>query len=163
MTPIVLAHTVFCVIALFAGGYIFATTKGTVGHVRIGKVYAASMLLLLATSFFIFDLFGTFGAYHALALVSLVTLGLGMYAAIWGRPSRYWLLSHYMWMSYSYVGLVMAGGSHLINAFPEWPTWLSLGLFWGVPLVGGGALINLNRKRILAETSQRKGLDVVVR
>lgn len=158
-----LVHTVFSVSALLAGGYVFLIAKGTRRHVTIGKVYVGSMIVLLFTSFFIFDLFGGFGVFHVMALVSIVTLGLGMYAAVFGRDSEGWLVGHYMWMSYSYVGLVMAAGSHLFGAFPDLPWWLAVFLFWGLPYGVGSYLIFSLRKSILAETSRRKKLSVTVK
>jgi uncharacterized membrane protein len=163
MPYINLIHTVFSVIALLAGGYIFFTTKGTAQHKAVGRLYVLSMLILLFTSFFIFDLFGSFGAFHVLAIVSLVTLGLGMYFPLFARRSRGWLIQHYMWMSYSYVGLVMAAGSHLFGLVPDWPSWLRIFLFWGLPYLLGSFWIFRFRKRVLQEVKERMGMDVVAR
>jgi hypothetical protein len=55
------------------------------------------MYLLIGTSFFIYEVFGSFGAFHILAIVSGVTLTLGLYfppqwpfwvgaLAFWGLP-----------------------------------------------------------------------------
>ncbi len=113
--------------------------------------------------FFIFDLFGSFGAFHVLALVSFITLGLGMYFPLFARSNASWLVHHYMWMSYSYVGLVMAAGSHLFGVFPQWPGWLRMLLFWGLPYILGTVLIFRNRKRILQEVKERTKMDFLVR
>ena len=104
MSAINFIHTVFSVIALLAGGFIFFNAKGTRQHVQAGWLYVASMLILLFTSFFIFDLFGSFGAFHVLSIVSLVTMGLGMYFPLSARSNAGWLIQHYMWMSYSWLG-----------------------------------------------------------
>ncbi|HKK74515.1 MAG TPA: DUF2306 domain-containing protein [Saprospiraceae bacterium] len=157
-----LIHTLFSVIALLAGAWVLLQTKGTRQHILIGRVYGISMLVLIFTSFFIFDLFGSFGAFHVLAIVSLVTLCLGMYFPLFARNNRAWLVHHYMWMSYSYVGLVMAGGSHLFALVPDWPGWLSAGLFWGLPYFWGSILIFRNRKRILTEVKDREDLDIQI-
>ncbi len=156
-------HTLFSVLALLAGGYIFFSAKGTARHVQAGWVYVASMLILIFTSFFIFDLFGGFGVFHALSIVSLGTMALGIYFPLFARSNRGWLIQHYMWMSYSYVGLVMAGGSHLFGLVPEWPNWLRIFLFWGLPYLLGSFWIFRFRKRTLQEVKDRKGLQIVVR
>ena len=156
-------HTIFSVVALLAGGYVLLNHKGTQRHKVVGRVYAISMLVLLITSFFIFDLFGSFGPFHVLSIVSIITLALGMYFPLFARQNRGWLIQHYMWMSYSYVGLVMAGGSHLFGLMPAWPYWLQMALFWGLPYVVGSILIFWNRKRILQEVKARTGMDFVVR
>ncbi|MEH6656105.1 DUF2306 domain-containing protein [Leeuwenhoekiella marinoflava] len=163
MSYINLIHTVFSVLALISGAVVIIQTKGTITHKRYGYTYFISMLILIATSFMIFDLFEGFGAYHVLAIVSLVTLFLGMFFPLFKRNYRGWLIQHYMWMSYSYVGLVMAGGSHLFAMVPNWPSWLSILLFWVLPYVVGSILIFKNRKKILQDIKERYKMDIVVR
>ncbi|MGB5941545.1 MAG: DUF2306 domain-containing protein [Leeuwenhoekiella sp.] len=162
MDTITLVHSIFSVIALFAGSVVLLKPKGTPFHVKTGYTYVLSMLILLATSFFIFDLFNAFGAYHVMAIISFITLGLGMYFPLFARNKKNWAIQHYMWMSYSYVGLVMAGGSHLFGLV-DWPSWLSIVVFWGLPYVVGSILIFRNRKKILENVKRRTGLDITVR
>ncbi|WP_116127549.1 DUF2306 domain-containing protein [Lewinella sp. IMCC34183] len=162
MTVVTLIHTTFSLTALLTGGYVFLNAKGTRSHVRVGKIYVLSMLILIITSMFIYDFFGGFGVFHIMALVSLVTMSMGMVYALFLRHRRKWLAHHYMWMCFSYVGLVMAGGSHLFGVFPDWPSWLRMVLFWVLPYGLGSYLIYTNRKRILSEVRDRFGLDVVV-
>lgn len=163
MSSINLIHTIFSVLALISGAVVIMQTKGTTAHKRYGYTYCISMVILIATSFMIFDLFEGFGAYHALAIVSLVTLCLGMFFPLFKRNYSGWVIQHYMWMSYSYVGLVMAGGSHLFAVFPTWPSWLSITLFWVLPYVAGSILIFRNRKKILLEIQEKFKLDIKVR
>ena len=163
MRIINLIHTLFSVLALFSGAFVLLNIKGTRLHKRIGYLYVLSMLILLLTSFLIFDLFAGFGPYHVLSIVSLVTLLLGMYFPLFKRTYRGWVLQHYMWMSYSYVGLLMAGGSHLFALVPHWPIWLSISLFWVLPYLLGSILIFTRRKRILQQLKMRSGLDMIVR
>lgn len=157
MSLITLVHTIFSILALLAGAYIFFNPKGTARHVFVGRIYIFSMAALLLTSFFIFDLFGGFGAFHALSIVSIVTITLGMYFPLFARRYKGWLIHHYMWMSYSYVGLIMAAGSHLFGLVPHWPSWLRVLLFWGLPYILGSILIFRNRRRILQEVKERTG------
>jgi uncharacterized membrane protein len=156
-------HTVLSVIALISGAIVFFSWKGTKLHKRTGYIYVISMLGCLGTSFFIFDLFGAWGPFHWMALVSLVTLSLGMMFPLFFRQKRNWLIHHYMWMSYSYVGLVMAAGSHLFAVVPSWPGWLRMLLFWGLPYTVGSLLIFRNRKAILQKVNDSKGWDLLVR
>ncbi len=156
-------HTIFSAAALISGAMVLSSRKATRRHRKVGYVYVVSMLGSLLTSFFIFDLFGTWGAYHWLAIVSLVTLCLGMYFPLFARNFKGWAVQHYMWMSYSYVGLVMAGGSHLFQYTTHWPSWLSISLYWALPYVVGTFLIFRNRKKILADVKDRFGYDFTVR
>lgn len=156
-------HTIGSALAVISGAIVLLRPKGTRFHVRTGYFYLISMMVCLFTSFFIFDLFGGFGVFHVMTIVSLVTLGLGMWYPIFGRRFKNWAIHHYMWMSYSYIGLIMAGGSHLFGVVPEWPWWLRMLLFWGLPYGVGSLLIFRNRRKILREVRERTGLDILVR
>lgn len=108
------------------------------------------MYALVLSSFAIFEVFGRFGAFHVLALVSGGTLSIALYFPLFRRAHSGWMEHHYFWMAYSYVGLVMATGSHLFEYFPDLHYGIRAGLFWGLPLVIGTVLIFGRRHRILA-------------
>ncbi len=147
---IITIHTVAGIVALICGAWNLLSRKGTRRHRLVGWLYAVAMYVLIATSFFIYELFGQFGAFHVLAIVSGVTLSLALYFPL--RRDRYpgWLVHHYFWMGYAYVGLVMATGSHLFDYFPRLPFAAGAFLFWGVPFIVGTILIQRQRKRVLA-------------
>ncbi|MFT6336894.1 MAG: putative membrane protein [Saprospiraceae bacterium] len=145
LVMILLVHTITSILALIAGALIFLTPKGTERHKKIGYTYILSMIILLVTSFWIFDLFGSFGVYHALSIVSFVTLAIALYFPIAGRKTKNWVEHHLLWMGYSYVGLVMAGGSHLFPILSDWPVVLRMFLFWGLPYIMGSILIFKNK------------------
>ena len=142
---ILIIHTLSSIVSLIAGALIFLTPKGIVLHKKIGYTYSICMLILLVTSFGLYNLFGGFGVYHALTIVSLVTLAIALYFPLAGRSKANWAEYHLIWMGYSYVGLVMAGGSHLFSVFPDWPDWMRIILFWGLPYIVGSILIFKNR------------------
>jgi len=138
-------HTVASIIALIAGALIFFTPKGTTQHKKIGYIYSVNMIILLITSFGLFSLFGKFGVYHVLTVVSFVALAIALYYPMAGRSRKNWVEHHLLWMSYSYIGLVIAGGSHLFYIFPDWPVWLRMLLFWVLPYVIGTILVVKNK------------------
>ena len=141
-----LIHAIASVLALISGGFIFLTPKGTVKHKKLGYTYTGAMLVLLITSFFIFDLFGQFGIYHTLSLVSFATLAIALSFPLFFRSKSNWVEHHMIWMGYSYVGLIMAGGSHMFQLFPDWSGSLRMVLFCGLPYAIGSYLIITNRK-----------------
>jgi uncharacterized membrane protein len=151
---ILIIHTAFSIIALIAGALIFLIPKGTAQHKRIGYSYTVSMVILLVTSFGLFSLWGRFGVYHALTIVSFLALAIALYFPIAGRKMEKWVEHHLLWMGYSYVGLVIAAGSHLFSVFPEWPSWLRVILFWVLPYIAGTILIVKNKK-----TTAKKGFE----
>lgn len=144
MDAVGLVHTVFAVIALVAGGGVCLLSKGTRWHRTLGHVYAVSMIGLLATAFFIYDLFGGFGPFHFAAVVSAVTLALGLATVLSRRPAGTWMEHHATWMSWSYVGLLTAFGAETLTRVvlpilaPALPGW-SWPLFWGLVAAGSFA------------------------
>lgn len=141
---ILIIHTIFSIFALLAG-IIFLIPKGTKRHKQLGYVYVFNMVVCLITSFGLFNLWNKFGVYHALSIVSFLTLAIALYFPIAGKKMKKWAEYHLLWMGYSYVGLVMAAGSHLFAVFPEWPSWLRITLFWVLPYVVGTVIIIRNK------------------
>jgi uncharacterized membrane protein len=146
---IIALHTAFGVVALIAGAWNLLRPKGTRIHRGVGWVYAIAMYLLVVTSFAIFEVFGRFGAFHVLALVSGGTLSLALYFPLFRRAHLDWLEHHYFWITYSYVGLVMATGSHFFERLPNLHYGIRAALFWGLPLVIGTTLIFRRKQHIL--------------
>ena len=145
-------HTFTGVLALLSGLGVIFLEKGSWRHRWVGRIYGIAMLLLCLTSFFIYRLFGRFGPFHVTAIVSGISVAGGM-IPVWLRH-RFpkWLQYHYRFMLFSYVGLLMATGSHFfggaINALASWG-WsrgasvvLCALLFWVVPYIIGTVLIN---------------------
>lgn len=152
---IVPIHTIFSVMALLVGAYIFFIKKGTSKHKILGYIYSLSMLALIVSSFWIFELWGSFGIYHIMSLVSFITLMIGLSFPLLFRHLSYWYIQHYIWMSYSYVGLLMAGGSHIFRLFPDTPSWILMLILWGLPYIVGSILIFSNLNKVKANQSYR--------
>jgi uncharacterized membrane protein len=113
-------HTIACLIALAAGGYVLAGRKGTRRHRRIGWWYVMSMLVLNLSilAVYNFDIVpgagqgpGRFGIFHWMTLATLLATVLAVIGAVRQRHSRVWAHVHAQAMLFSYYMLV--GG--LIN------------------------------------------------
>src|SRR5688500_7496183 len=103
-----LVHTIAAVIALITGVVIFLRPKRGRFHRSIGYIYSVSMIILIVTAFSIYRLTRSFNILHIAAVISSVTLGLGLFAARTRKPSGFWLERHYHWMAWSYIGLFAA-------------------------------------------------------
>lgn len=148
MTPLAAVHTALGVTALATGAVVLARRKGDRPHRLVGRVYAAAMVVLCVLSFGLRDtapLWAGYGPFHIAALVSLGTVTAGVWVAWRRRPG--WLEGHYQWMAWSYVGLVMATGGHVMRPVflalrdagidAGLATALSVGVVWGLPpLIG---------------------------
>ena len=116
MTPIAVLHTALGVTALATGAVVLARRKGDSPHRIVGRVYVGAMVALCGLSFGLRSstpLFEGLGPFHVAALVSLGTVLAGFWSAWRRRPG--WLPWHYMWMAWSYIGLVMATGGHVVQ------------------------------------------------
>ena len=133
MTPIALVHTVLGTLALATGAVVLLRPKGGRWHRITGRVYVASMVALCGLSFGLRDstpFFNGLGPFHVAALVSLGTVSAGAVVALRRRSN--WLAAHYMWMAWSYIGLVMATGGHVVSPIAR--TLLDLGLARGAAI-----------------------------
>jgi uncharacterized membrane protein len=127
MNTLGLFHTGTAIVALIAGATTLLTRKGTRRHRQIGWLYVASMILLNASALFIYRLFGGFGPFHVGAIFSLVTVVVGVTAAVGARRHgiardpvgrAQGIERHYFWMSFSYAGLAAASVAEAITRLP---------------------------------------------
>ena len=84
-------HTILGIIALSSGAYALVKRKEISPQYRAGQIYLLATLITAVSALGIFQ-HGGFGAAHALAVLTLLALGLGSLAAytrIFGKFSRY--------------------------------------------------------------------------
>lgn len=151
VTPLGGLHTTLAVVALVTGAVVLLRRKGGASHRRIGWTYAVSMFGVNLTAFGLYELFGGFGPFHAAALLSLVTVIMGVIPAWRRRPRGEWIVRHYYWMTWSYVGLLAATASEAITRLADtffW--WMVLLATAGVAAIGA-ALINRKAASTIAE------------
>ncbi|MDB2473499.1 hypothetical protein N9W70_03510, partial [Schleiferiaceae bacterium] len=67
-------------------------------HKKVGYVYVFSMVILLITAFMIFRLFNGWGVFHYTALLSTVTICLGMIPVLLRKPQGRWKYLHFTFM-----------------------------------------------------------------
>lgn len=108
------SHIVSALLAMVLGAVMLIMPKGTARHKRIGYAYVASMLLLNATAFAMYRLFGGFGPFHGAAVISLLTVGAGVWSILRrGRgPDR--VVAHLIFMYWSVIGLYAAFFSEIM-------------------------------------------------
>lgn len=127
-----LVHTLLGVLALLFGLAVVVRRKGTRPHRRLGRAYFASMLLLTATAFMIYDLYGRFGPFHIAAVVSMATTIAGFLPVYLRRPPKTWMALHAIFMGWSYVGLLAAFIAEIATRVP--------GVSFGPGVIGATAL-----------------------
>lgn len=101
-------HLLAVLLALGAGTWVVSSPKGTRHHRRLGRLYVASMGLLLLTAFRMYYLFGHFSLMHWGAVGSAGALLLGVGAAVGRARLLGWRRWHYWGMGASVTGLYAA-------------------------------------------------------
>jgi uncharacterized membrane protein len=81
-------HVVAAVSALVLGAAVLLLPKGTHTHRAIGTVYVLALVLVNVAALSLHRE-GTFGVFHALAVVSLVTVAVGLRPFSSGRDRRW--------------------------------------------------------------------------
>lgn len=129
-SPVGFVHLIAASLALIFGTAVLFMKKGTPRHKKTGYGYLFSMLLMNATAFGIYRLFGGFGVFHFAALLSLFSLIGGMYPAV--KKKSGWHLQHLEVMLWSVVGLYAAFAAEVSVRFFH-----DRYFFWAVGISGG--------------------------
>lgn len=104
-SPVSAVHLASALLALMLGTYAWIRPRGTRHHRQLGYAYVGCMVVLLATAFNIYHLFGRFGIVHWGAVGASLSLTVGVVSAVARWPARSWRLWHYVGMGGSLVGL----------------------------------------------------------
>ena len=126
-------HVLAAFSALLVGAAVLLSLKGTHGHRVIGAIYVFALVLVNVAALSLHRE-NAFGVFHALAIVSLVTIGVGLSPLALGRRSPAAIATHAYCMAWSYAGLVAAGCGQLAAAAGQGDG------SWSVPAVIGTVL-----------------------
>lgn len=102
-TPLILAHLVTVIAALFIGAFVLATRKGGTVHKRLGKIWVVLMLSTALISFGIRSN-GHFSLIHILSVITVLGISAAILAARQGRIN-----AHRRGMTITYASLLIAG------------------------------------------------------
>ena len=108
-------HVVAALSALLAGAAVLLLPKGTHTHRTIGTLYVLALVLANVAALSLHRE-NAFGVFHALAVVSLVTIAVGLSPLLLGKRSETVIGTHAYCMTWSYAGLVAAGCGQLAVA-----------------------------------------------
>lgn len=119
------AHVTAAVLALLAGACVLLLPKGTRAHRALGAAYVVALVVvnIAALSLHRED---TFGVFHVLAVVSVVTLAVGLGPLLVGAHSPAAFAMHAYCMTWSYAGLAAAGFGQLAGVAGQGRAWVVL-------------------------------------
>ena len=101
---IVQVHVAGALTSVISGGVVMALPKGTALHLTIGRVFAAAMMLVAISSFWVIGRSGHYSAIHLLSVLTIITVP----KAIWLRRTGR-IRAHAFSMISLYVSLLVAG------------------------------------------------------
>jgi uncharacterized membrane protein len=104
-TPLILVHMYAAFAALGIGALVFLRRKGTASHGWLGRSWAALMLLVAVSSFWITGKDGLYSWVHGLSLFVAVAIPLAVYWAMRGK-----VRAHRLLMSGLYIGGLLVAG-----------------------------------------------------
>jgi uncharacterized membrane protein len=111
-------HVVAALSALVAGAAVLPLPKGTHRHRVIGTVYVLALVVVNVAALSLHRE-NVFGVFHALAVTSLITIGVGLTPLLLGNRSPMVIATHAYCMTWSYAGLVAAGSGQLVVALGQ--------------------------------------------
>jgi uncharacterized membrane protein len=107
-------HTILSAVGILVGAEQLLRSRRDRLHRWLGYVYVASMLTADVAILSVYRFNGHFNVFHVGALVNISCICIAM-APMLARPRPLqWKLRHYMWMCWSYVGLLSAALTEFI-------------------------------------------------
>ena len=84
-------HAIMAIIAIILGGIQLSMKKGGAIHKLLGRIWVGLMLIVAITSFFIHEtkMWGDYSPIHLLSLLTIFTLGVGIYYVRVGNVKRH--------------------------------------------------------------------------
>jgi len=110
-------HFLAAILALITGTIVLIKLKGTKRHKMIGYAYSINMVVLLITSFMMYNLNGNFNIFHCFAVISSLSLLGGMLPMLLKWPEKY-LSFHFSFMYWSVIGLYCALAAEVLTRIP---------------------------------------------
>lgn len=131
-------HVVAAISSLLVGAAVLVLRKGTKTHRVIGTVYVVALVVVNVAALSLHRE-NTFGVFHALAIASLATIGVGLASLLLSSRSMPVIVTHAYCMAWSYAGLVAAGSGQLVVAMGQGGAWVPVVI--GAVLLIGGVII----------------------
>ena len=150
MEPLSLVHVAAALYSVLVGAVVLRIKKGTVLHTWLGRSFVVAMI---CTDISAFGFLSTYGWtwFHTLGVWNLAYICIGLWYAF-RRPSPTWVVQHFYYFSYAYLGVLAAAGARVPMFFGEDIT-TSTFLAIGVIFFAGAFLVEKVGKRLRSQYS----------
>ena len=153
-------HLASALVSMVLGAAVILMTKGSLTHKRVGYAYVSAMVVVNATAFMLYHLFGRFGPFHVAAVVSGTSIAAGILPVIFRRRVKGWQYFHYYFMNWSVVGLYAAFWAEtLTRLLPMKQFWPVVATATGLTAFIGSRLINRYKTKSLGEMEKTPMLE----
>jgi uncharacterized membrane protein len=133
MDIITIIHVTLAVTATVSGAIVMSRKKGDIFHTKLGKLFVVNMISVNLTAFTFLPKYG-FTIFQPLALWNLVWVFFGYYYAA-KKPNKNWLINHFYFMTYAYVGVVATAVARIPLSFgflPNESAFIAIALVFGI-------------------------------
>ena len=107
-------HTVFSTIGILVGAEQVIRTRRDRLHRWLGYVYVVCMVAGDLAILTVCRFNGRFNVFHVGAVANLLCIGMALWPMLAEPRPAQWKLKHYMWICWSYVGLLAAALTEFI-------------------------------------------------
>jgi uncharacterized membrane protein len=107
-------HTIFSTIGILVGAEQVIRTRRDRLHRWLGYVYVTVMVVGDIAILTVFRFNGRFNVFHVGAIANLLCIGMALWPMLARPRPLQWKLKHYMWICWSYVGLLAAALTEFI-------------------------------------------------
>ncbi|HVX87688.1 MAG TPA: DUF2306 domain-containing protein [Gemmatimonadales bacterium] len=127
-------------LALLLGAFQLVRLRRDALHRRVGYAYVTALGVSDLTALTVYEFTGGFNVFHALALYSLVCLGLALRPMLTTPRPFQWRRVHYLWIAWSYAGLSAAAATEFLVRVAHMEGWLA-SVVGTLPVIGIGAFL----------------------
>ncbi|MFB9262948.1 DUF2306 domain-containing protein [Bradyrhizobium erythrophlei] len=106
-------HAVLALLCIAAGLIQFLRPKRGAGHRARGYLYVYAMLVTDGTAMLVYRFSGNFNLFHAGAIGNFVCIVLAIVPLLRSPRPANWKLTHYYFISWSYVSLISAAATEI--------------------------------------------------
>lgn len=107
-------HTVLSTVGILVGAEQLIRTRRDRLHRRLGYVYVSAMLIADGAILSVYRFNGHFNVFHVGAFVNIVMIALALQPMLATPRPHQWRIKHYMFVAWSYVGLLAAALTELV-------------------------------------------------
>jgi uncharacterized membrane protein len=141
-------HTALACVVIVFGAVQLLRRKGDGTHRAVGYGYVYALLVADGAAMLVFQFTGRLNILHFGVVTNIVCIALGLWPVLRTPRPANWRVTHYMWMSWSYVGVLAAAATEVVVrgvSLRYWATWATTMAVTAAVTASGYILIERNR------------------